>query len=129
MDIMLPTLHEADTEHETAMHGDHAHKGNTAVKRVRPDDHDNELPSHAASPPDADDGAFMEAHEGGAELDVQSPPELPENESIPLLETQARQTQTQILEEHITQATADVYTALHQLHSEQVSPTASAVPQ
>lgn len=121
MDDMLPTLHEADGEHDTGMHGDHAHKPHTTTKRARHQDSDPEHPFSAGPPPD-DAPPVMDPPEnwGSEELNVQSPPDLPEDGSVPLLETQARLTQTQLLEEHITQATADVYDALNQLRSEQV---------
>lgn len=135
IDVTLPTLHEADGEMETSMHEHHAHKPRTTTKRARPE-HDDSTPSHPShhqtmhdtdyvdyvNLDDEDDVHGMGAGNPSTQFDVLSPPELPEDGSIPLLETQAGVTQTQVLEEHITQATADVYDALQQLQSEQVRP-------
>ena len=70
MDDMLPTLHEVDGEHDTAMHGEHAPgtRAHTA-KRARPTDADA----------DGDHLRFMDAPDAfgsddvNAELDVQVP--------------------------------------------------------
>jgi hypothetical protein len=125
---MLPTLHEADGEHDTAMHGEKGQRQQrSAHKRARLTDvHKATCPSSHADGERGDAALLMEPPENwdsereSADVDVPSPADLLEGGSIPLLETQAHLTLTQPLEEHITQATADVYDALYQLHTEQV---------
>ena len=76
MDGMLPTLHEADGEHDTSMHGEHALNPRThAAKRARIAA-DNEHRLSSGAPLEDDNPAFMEPPESfseDAELDVQVP--------------------------------------------------------
>jgi hypothetical protein len=77
----------------------------------------------------------MHAGSDGRQADVASPVEipeglqLPEGPSLPLLETQAGETQTQPLTDSITEATAAVYDALQQLHTEQARQDPQATQQ